>query len=101
MEIIFETERLYLRKFTMNDGELLFNLNSNPEVIKYIHEPPPVLENMISVLAEIILPQYSLYNHGRWAVCLKNNNEFIGWCGLKYVKERNEIDLGYRFFQQY
>ncbi len=101
MEIIFETERLYLRKFTMDDSELLFSLNNNPEVLKYLHEPPPVLEKMKSVLADIILPQYHLYNHGRWAVHLKTDNEFIGWCGLKYVKERDEIDLGYRFFEQY
>jgi len=23
--------------------------------------------------------------------------EFIGWCGLKLIPEKNEIDLGYRF----
>jgi len=49
------------------------------------------------VLTEVILPQYALYNHGRWAVHLKPDLEFIGWCGLKARPERNEIDLGYRF----
>jgi len=32
---------------------------------------------------------------------LKSNHEFIGWCGLKYIKEANEIDLGYRFKENY
>jgi ribosomal-protein-alanine N-acetyltransferase len=42
-------------------------------------------------------PQYALYNYGRWAVHLKQDLEFIGWCGLKCRPERNETDLGYRF----
>ena len=101
MKIILETERLYLREFTMDDGQLLVDLNANPEVIKYVHELPVDIEKALDVLENIILPQYKLYNHGRWAVHLKENDEFIGWCGLKYVKERDEIDLGYRFFQQH
>jgi RimJ/RimL family protein N-acetyltransferase len=34
-------------------------------------------------------------------VHLKQTDAFIGWCGLKYLPESDEIDLGYRFFQQY
>lgn len=101
MKMIIETERLYLREFTVNDGQLLVDLNTNPEVIKYLHEATPTYAEAVKIIEEIILPQYQLYNHGRWAVHLQNTHEFIGWCGLKYVKERNEIDLGYRFFQQH
>jgi len=50
------------------------------------------------VLEKAILPQYALYNHGRWAVHSKPALEFIGWCGLKLIPG-NEIDLGYRFKQ--
>ncbi|MEI9913064.1 MAG: GNAT family N-acetyltransferase [Bacteroidota bacterium] len=31
--------------------------------------------------------------------CIKQDLEFIGWCGLKYRPEQNEVDLGYRFKQ--
>jgi len=34
-------------------------------------------------------------------VFLKYTDEFIGWCGLKYIKDKAEIDLGYRFKKQY
>lgn len=47
------------------------------------------------MLEKVILPQYVLYNHGRWPIYLKDHLkdhlEFIGWFGLKYV------DPGYRF----
>ncbi len=53
---------------------------------------------------ELILPQYTLYGHGRWAIRLKETQEFIGWCGLKKNPMKNEVNLGYRlkrkFWQQ-
>jgi RimJ/RimL family protein N-acetyltransferase len=27
--------------------------------------------------------------------------EFLGWCGLKYLFETNEVDLGYRFMKKF
>ena len=101
MQIILQSLRLSFREFTKDDVQLLFDLNSNPNVIRYVHEPAPTLENITDTLHNNILLQYKLYNHGRWAVHLKNNNEFIGWCGLKYIKEKDEIDLGYRFKENY
>ena len=101
MRIIFQSFRLYFREFDENDIQLLYELNSNPNVIKYVHEPAPTIENITSILHNNILPQYTLYGMGRWAVHIKSNNEFIGWCGLKYIKETNEVDLGYRFKENY
>jgi len=101
MHIIFKTSRLYFREFTKDDVDLLTDLNSNPNVIKYVHEPAPTLKNVIEILHNVILSQYKLYGHGRWAVHLKSNDEFIGWSGLKYIKEDDEIDLGYRFKEDY
>ena len=39
MDIIFETPRLILRRFTKKDASLLLELNSDLEVLKYLHEP--------------------------------------------------------------
>lgn len=101
MEIILSTPRLILRRFTLADAGLLLQLNSDPEVLKYLHEPMlQDEEHAREILTNIILPQYN-NNLGRWAVHLKVNNEFIGWCGLKHRPELNEIDLGYRFMKKY
>lgn len=97
MDIIIETKRLILRTFTIDDGELILQLNSDPEVIRYTGDPVRDIEHARQILQQTILPQYVLYNHGRWAVHVKATMEFIGWCGLKARPERNEIDLGYRF----
>ncbi|MEI2740515.1 MAG: GNAT family N-acetyltransferase [Chitinophagaceae bacterium] len=83
MNIIIETERLVLRTFTVEDAPLIYELNSDPEVIRYTGDPMKDLHHAQQVLEQVILPQYALYNHGRWAVHIKPEMVFIGWCGLK------------------
>ena len=39
MHIIFETPRLTFRQFTEADAPLILSLNSDPEIVKYVHEP--------------------------------------------------------------
>lgn len=97
MQHIFETSRLFLRQFTLDDTELLLELNSDPEVLTYLHEP--LLQDDVHakhILTTIILPQYEK-KLGRWATYTKHDKQFIGWCGLKYRADTGEIDLGYRF----
>lgn len=99
MNVVIETERLLLRTFTAEDASLIYDLNLDPGVIRYTLDPIKDLNHARQVLEEVILPQYALYNHGRWAVHIKQELEFIGWCGLKARPELKEIDLGYRFRQ--
>jgi [ribosomal protein S5]-alanine N-acetyltransferase len=95
--IIIETQRLILRNFTIDDAQLIYDLNLDPEVTRYTYDPVRDINHAQEILEKTILPQYALYNHGRWAVHVKPELEFIGWCGLKYRPELDEIDLGYRF----
>lgn len=99
MNVIIETERLLLRNFTERDAELIYQLNLDPEVTRYTGDPFRDKDHAREVLEKTILPQYACYGHGRWAVHTKPGLEFIGWCGLKYLPELNEIDLGYRFLK--
>lgn len=92
MNIILETQRLYLREFIDSDGFHFYKLNNDPEVIKYTGNKAFQSLNE----ATNFIKNYSDYNQngfGRRAVCLKETNEFLGWCGLK--KEKGEIDLDF------
>jgi RimJ/RimL family protein N-acetyltransferase len=99
MNVIIETSRLLLREFTMEDAELVYELNRDPEVTRYTGDPIVDIEQAREVLEKSIIPQYAANNLGRWAVHTKPDLKFIGWCGLKFRPERNEIDLGYRFLR--
>lgn len=100
MKKIIETERLFLREFMIEDAENFYELNLNPNVIRYTGNLPfaDVKE------AKHFLQHYKDYNengYGRWAVINKSDNEFLGWCGLKYDPTTNETDIGFRFFEKY
>jgi [ribosomal protein S5]-alanine N-acetyltransferase len=100
--IILQTERLLLRQITEADAPLIYALNTTPGVLQYVHEPALKDEaDALRVINDIILPQYSLYNLGRWAIERKDDNQFMGWCGLKYLADIDEVDLGYRLMPQY
>ncbi len=103
MNVIFETDRLLFRRFTDSgdDAKLIYQLNLDPEVTRYTHDPVSDIKQAKKILQDTILPQYTLYNHGRWAVHLKPSLEFTGWCGLKYRLEKDEVDLGYRFMRKF
>ncbi len=96
MNVIIETERLLLRTFTELDAPLIYELNHDPDVTRFTHDTIKDPDHAEEILIKKILPQYALYNFGRWAVHLKPCLEFLGWCGLKFRAELNEIDLGYR-----
>jgi len=101
MNVVIETERLLLRTFTELDAPLIYGLNLDPDVTRYTHDPVKDLSHAREILEKTIIPQYALYNHGRWAVHLKPTLAFLGWCGLKYRAELSEIDLGYRLKKEF
>jgi len=97
MDFKFRSKRLNFREFLPSDAKHIFDLNADPEVIKYTGDPP--FKNINEALDFIKnYNHYKEHGFGRWAVILKENDQFIGWCGLKY-NEENEIDLGFRFFK--
>ncbi|MEO8149013.1 MAG: GNAT family N-acetyltransferase [Bacteroidia bacterium] len=100
MKKILETDRLFLRQFELNDAQSFFGLNEDTEVIKFTGDSA---FNSVET-AENFLKSYNHYEQygfGRWAVILKHDDAFAGWCGLKYTPEKDEVDLGFRFFKKY
>lgn len=98
MRKIIETKRLMLRELNVSDSKHFFDLNSDPEVLKYTGDEP-----FLSISeAELFLKNYTDYKvngFGRWAVISKESGEFVGWCGLK-LNEEEFIDLGFRFYRK-
>lgn len=100
MKQIIETSRLILREFIIEDAQDFFDLNSDPDVLKFTGDQPfSKVEDAILFLKNYQKQQYQMVGYGRWAVILKPMNQFIGWCGLK-KNEENLIDLGFRFYKE-
>ncbi len=97
--MIIETERLILRDFQLSDAKDMFELNLDPDVIKYTGD-----DSFKSIKdASVFIQNYDAYDrfgYGRWTVIRKSDKAYLGWCGLK-LNEHKDIDIGYRFKKQY
>lgn len=98
--MIITTPRLNLRQLTPADAERFYLLNADPEVIRYTGDAAFAAMDEAKEFLEGY-NHYEKYGFGRWAVIRKEDNEFLGWCGLKYTPETDEYDIGFRFFKKY
>lgn len=107
MRAVLETPRLLLREVEDADLEGFFEMDSDPEVVRYVSAPPVTHRDQCMDVIRFIQSQYTLYGTGRHAVELKASGEFLGWCGVrpmmgKTVNGRSDFaDLSYRFLRKH
>ena len=98
MAIILKTPRLAIRQFTKDDVDNLFDLNDDPEVMRYLGRPVPR-----EVLRDQIIPFHlGVYQRldrlGTWAAESADGGQFLGWFHFRPGPDGDitNIDLGYR-----
>lgn len=97
MHPVIETPRVLLRRFTLDDVEASLEMNLHESVRRFLPwEPVHTMESMRKVLLETTLTDYEIRGFGRWAVVHKDTGRMIGFTGLKYEEEIDEVDVGYR-----
>ena len=92
------TPRLVLRDLQAHDAGNIFLLNSDPEVLKHVHDVPfNDIEAARAWIANIHvqLPE----GLGRWAITLKDGT-WIGRCSLR-KQVNGEVLMGYRLLRAY
>lgn len=106
MKTYTKTDRLIIREIELSDIDDMFEMDSDPEVRKYIDQSPNQKKEEITDVIHFIRIQYEENGIGRWAVVDKETDEMLGWCGLKYFREPlngkvNIYEFGYRFKQKH
>ena len=101
MEIHLETERLILRQFTLEDVDLLMELDSDPEVTRYINGGKPPEREKAQDFVEFVISGYAENpSRGFFIALEKPSLEFIGW--FHYRPDRrmtDHMEIGYRLFK--
>lgn len=99
MRVFLETERLVLRQFTEDDLDNLFDLDSDPDVMRFINGGRPTA---IEEVRNEILPTYlrpsRIPGCGTWVAIERSSGGFLGWFGFRPPKDDSTDDpeLGYR-----
>ena len=93
--MIFETERLIVRKLILDDLEAFHKLESNPLVLKYATGEVKNFDANEKELKELIF-KYEIPKNDFWiyAIERKSNKSFIGTLAL--VKDGVDDEIGYR-----
>ena len=81
MHILLETDRLTLRRFTEDDVDNLFDLGSDPEVMRYLTggRPTPRDEFRDQIIPFHLAVYERFAGLGTWAAESRSTGEFLGW----------------------
>lgn len=97
-----ETNRLLLRPFNEQDVAAFAQICADPDVMRYIgggtHSYKETEKKVAKFIDHFCQKGYSLF-----AMIYKENNEFIGFCGLidQVVNDQPYVELGYRINKNY
>lgn len=95
------TDRLTLRPFTPADDIRLHQIMNEQNIMQYFPRTDPPGIERVQALIERQLLQYETYNLGWWAVVPRGQSDLIGWNGLQYLPETDEVEVGYLLSKQF
>lgn len=99
--VLLETERLYLRELIPSDRDDLAAVLCDP--LSMVYYPAPFTLRQVEDWIDWNIENYQKYHHGLWAVILKEDNVFIGDCGITMQDIDGELlpELGYHINRKY
>lgn len=79
----------------MDDREALFTITQEPNIFQYF--PAKMAWEMEKVERNIQhqINHWRTYGYGQMAVTLRETGQLIGWCGLEFLPDTNETEVGY------
>ena len=101
---MIKSKRIYLRRFTIDEADLLFQLDGDADVMKYITLGiARTMDEVIEKSMPRILKSYQdKTDFGIFAAYLINSEKYIGWFQFEKDKEfEDSIEIGWRLKKQY
>jgi RimJ/RimL family protein N-acetyltransferase len=104
VDTYLQTERVTLRPFSVDDADLLIELDSDPAVMRYLSGGEPTAPELVRDRdLPSILAGYDRWagDFGLFAAYEKAGGAFVGWFCLRPEREGplDEAELGYRLRQ--
>jgi RimJ/RimL family protein N-acetyltransferase len=100
VDVFLETDRLVLRRFTMDDIDNLVDLDADPEVMRFVNGGVRTSrEEIVAEFLPAFLGYYQRYpGYGFWAALDRSAGDFLGWFHFRprATAAAEEPELGYR-----
>ncbi|MBL4942167.1 MAG: GNAT family N-acetyltransferase [Colwellia sp.] len=105
---IANSARLSFRLMSQDDAQAFWQLDQDPEVMRFINGGKP---NSIEFINEVFIPRLQAYRDesqgwGIWQVFDKFSQEYLGWVIVRPMDffsdnpRFNDLEIGWRFFQK-
>ena len=99
---VLETERLALRRLTLDDAEFVRELVNEPSWIRFIGDRGVRTSDQArAYLEKGPLAMYERHGFGLWLVEVKATGEAAGLCGLIKRDTLEDVDIGFAFLPRF
>ena len=99
---VLETERLFLRRFTVDDAQFILTLVNEPSFLRYIGDKQVRnLEDARQYILNGPVASYERNGFGLYLVELRKSHTPIGMCGLIKREELPDPDVGFAFLPDF
>jgi ribosomal-protein-alanine N-acetyltransferase len=99
---VFETERLVVSHFTLDDASFVLELQSEPDWLRFIGDRGVRdLDSARAYIQRAPLDMYARLGFGLYKVSLKADGAPIGMCGLLKRDSLPDADIGFAFLARH
>ena len=90
------TNRLYLRKISVNDAEDMYEYASDRDTTEYLTWEPHGALKFTKNYLRFLQKQYKCGQYLDWAIVYRENGKMIGTCGFSAIyPEHGKAEIGY------
>jgi RimJ/RimL family protein N-acetyltransferase len=102
MNDVVETTRLRLRRLTVDDGEFILELLTDPSFLRHIGDRGVrSLEDARRYIVNGPMASYEQHGFGLYLTVRKEDEAPIGICGLLKRESLADVDVGFAFLPRY
>ena len=87
------TARLTLRPVRSEDLDALHRILGEPDVLRYFPKPEPPSRERVREIIEGQERHWAERGYGWWAAFPRGGGALMGWCGLQYLAETDEVEV--------
>jgi len=99
---VLETDRLLLRKLTIDDAEFILELLNEPSFLHFIGDKGVrTLEDAREYILRGPIASYERHGFGLYLTALKEGAVPIGMCGLLKRESLADVDIGFAFLPRF
>ena len=102
MPFVVETERLTLRRLTIDDAPFILELLNDPAFLRFVGDKGVrTIEEARRYLIDGPLASYEQLGFGLYLVVLNSTQQPIGMCGLIKREALDDVDIGFAFLPEF